>query len=205
MSAPVVSLQPAGSDNIEARSHVVASPATSKRHILHHVLDIALFLLIGVAAWFLWPANLGGNTRFIVVQGHSMEPVLHLGDAVIVKELEHPEVGDVIVFQIPKGEPAAGMLVVHRVHAIRADGTFETKGDNRAYPDPFKIQRSDILGSPTWTLPHFGRLVGLASSPLVVGISFGLMSMLFLLPAAWKEHRASLESAQDPDESDADR
>jgi hypothetical protein len=89
-------------------------------------------------------------------------PVFHLGDAVVVKELAHPQVGDVIVFSIPAGEPAAGMLVVHRIHGVRADGTFETKGDNRRYPDTFRIRRADILGSPAWTLPHFGRLVGLA-------------------------------------------
>jgi len=118
------------------------------------------------------------------VQGRSMEPVYHLGDAVIVKTLEHPQVGDIIVFHIPKGDPAAGMLVVHRIHAVRPDGTFQTKGDNRRYPDPFKIAPTDIVGSPAWTLPHFGRMIGLASSPVVVGITFGLMSMFFFLPKA---------------------
>ncbi|MFM2076720.1 MAG: hypothetical protein RJA49_610 [Actinomycetota bacterium] len=165
--------------------HVTAH-ATGRRHALHDVLDITLLLLLGVAAWFMWPAAFGGNTRFIVVQGRSMEPVFHLGDAIVVKALAHPQVGDIIVFHIPEGEPAAGMLVVHRIHGIRPDGTFQTKGDNRQYPDQFKIRPGDIVGSPDWTLPHFGRMINLVSSPVVVGIAFGLMSMLFFLPQAWK-------------------
>jgi signal peptidase I len=185
--------------------HRVGRDAATPQRARRNLLDLLLLLLVGLAAWFAWPAALGGNTRFIIVQGSSMEPVYHLGDALLVKRIDHPKIGDIVVVQLPKGGPAPGMMVVHRIHAIRPDGTFETKGDNRRYPDPFKIAKRDILGSPRFTLPHFGRLVGLASSPLVVGFSFGLMSMLFLLPAAWKEHRASLEDDQPSEASDAER
>lgn len=190
MSVPSIGLPLVGdARTADARHSHITPHATGKRHALHDVLDLLVLVLIGVAAWFLWPTALGGSTRFVVVQGHSMEPVYHLGDAVVVKELAHPQVGDVIVFSIPAGEPAAGMLVVHRIHGVRADGTFETKGDNRRYPDTFRIRRADILGSPAWTLPHFGRLVGLAADPLVVGATAGTIARILLLPRTWHEHR----------------
>jgi signal peptidase I len=130
--------------------------------------------------------------------------VYHLGDAVVVKKLDHPQVGDIIVFHIPKGEPAAGMLVVHRIHAIRSDGTFETKGDNRRYPDPFKITTGDIVGSPAWTLPHFGRLIGLASSPFVVGGAVGLIAMMTWIPKALKDDKDDKDKDEDDTADTAD-
>ena len=209
MSISSVGLPALGDGTRTEIRHVRVTPhALGQRHALHDVLDLLLLVLIGVAAWFLWPTALGGSTHFIVVQGHSMEPVYHLGDAVVVKELARPQVGDIIVFSIPAGEPAAGLLVVHRVHAVRSDGTFETKGDNRRYPDPYRIRRTDVLGSPAWTLPHFGRMVALASSPMVVGLAFGLMAMLFLVPKAWKgpvSPAAEAVDGQPSEPSDADR
>lgn len=156
--------------------------AHGRRHRLHDALDLLVLILIGLTAWYLWPASLGGSAQFIVVQGDSMEPRYHVGDVVMVKSHDHPHVGDVIVFSVPDGEPGEGMLVVHRVHSIRPDGSYETKGDNRAMPDNWTVRSKNILGVPQVTLPKFGRAVGIVANPFIVGGAAGVLTMVFLWP-----------------------
>lgn len=184
-------------DHDHAAHFHVTSHATGKRHLLHDVLDLLGLLLVGVVAWVLWPASLGGSTHIIVVQGHSMEPVFHLGDAIIVKENHDPKIGDIIVFHVPEGEPGAGSLVVHRIIEFRGDGTIMTRGDNRRTADPFRIRQEDIVGTPAWTLPHVGRMIGLASTPWVVALSIGLVSLLVLLPGGKKDEEPDGEADKD--------
>ena len=162
---------------------------------LRRAKDVLALVATVAAAWFLWPTTLGGSTRFITVEGRSMEPTYHLGDAVLADSNPHPKVGDVIVFHIPNDEPGAGALVIHRVHAIRADGSYETKGDNRTTADPFHITGGDIVGTPKLTLPRFGRLIGLSSSPLVIAMSSGLLTVGFLWP---KKPRSDGDEAPSP-------
>ena len=170
-----------GHEHHQLRPHLDLH-AHGRRHRVHDVLDIVVLVIIGLGSWFLWPVSLGGNTQFIVVEGQSMEPRYHVGDVVVVKAHDHPQVGDIIVFRVPDGEPGDGMLVVHRVHAIRPDGSYETKGDNRDMPDNWGVRSDDILGEPRVTLPKFGRLIGIFSSPLIVGGAAGVLTVLFLWP-----------------------
>lgn len=167
--------------------HITAH-AHGKRHVLHDVLDLLLLGLVCVLAWNLWPAALGGHTRFIMVTGASMEPVFHIGDSLVVREIDDPQIGDIIVFRIPKGDPAEGSFVVHRIFAQREDGSFMTKGDNRRYADPWHVTADDIVGKPTWTIPQFGRLLQMTHSPFFIGGAAGLLCMLLLLPRAMREH-----------------
>jgi signal peptidase I len=167
--------------------HITAH-ATGKRHVLHDVLDLLLLGLVVLLAWNVWPAALGGKTRFIMVTGASMEPRFHIGDSLVVRANDDPQIGDIIVFRIPKGDPAEGSYVVHRIFAQRDDGSYMTKGDNRRYADPWHVTTKDILGTPTWTIPQFGRLLQMTHSPFFIGGAAGLLCMLLLLPRALREH-----------------
>lgn len=160
----------------------VTTHATGRRHVLHDVLDLVLLALVLVAVWFLWPVSFGGTTRFVIVQGTSMEPRYHLGDVVVAQRNQDPQLGDVVVFRIPEGEHGAGTLVVHRLHGVRDDGSFITKGDNRRYPDPWHVTHKEIVGTPSWTMPQFGRVVNIASNPFVLGTAAGMVTVLLLLP-----------------------
>ena len=160
----------------------MSSPRTHRNHV-RVAADLAGFLAIIMLAWYLWPASLGGDARIVVVQGHSMEPTFQLGDALIVKANPRPHVGDIIVFHIPAGEPAAGKMVVHRVRAIRADGSYQTQGDNRTTADSFHTTDGDVMGSPVRSIPHLGRVIGLASNPIAVGLATGLIATMLLWPA----------------------
>ena len=177
----------------------VTPHATGRRHVLHDVLDLLLLGIIIVGVWFLWPVNFGGSARFIVVEGKSMEPTFHLGDAVVVKTLDNPKVGDIVVFQVPKGEPGAGSLVVHRLYGIRDDGSFITKGDNRRLPDPFHVRHENILGTPTWTLPQFGRFIMSLANPYIVGGAIGLIAFIVILPRSKDEEGDGKGDTKDRD------
>ena len=82
---------------------------------------VAAAILVGVTALAL-PVALGGNTTYTIVAGRSMEPALESGDLVITRRQASYEVGDVIVYEIPAGDPGAGVKVIHRIVAESADG-----------------------------------------------------------------------------------
>jgi signal peptidase I len=126
---------------------------TVTRRILRGAFELAFLALIAVAAWFLWPASLGGGTSMIAVQGTSMQPTYHTGDLLMVRHNGSPDIGDVIVYSIPEDEPGGGNRVVHRIVARRDDGSIVTQGDNRDTPDPFHITEQDVVGSPVLLLP----------------------------------------------------
>lgn len=169
-----------------------ASPRSGQR-TARIIFDIVGFVAVIVLCWYLWPASLGGATRFVVVQGKSMEPTYNLGDAIIVKHNPRPRVGNIIVFQIPADEPGAGMMVVHRITSIRNDGSYVTQGDNRATADSFHITTDDVLGTPVRSIPRLGRLIGLLSTPTAVAFSAGVTAIMLLWP-----------KRNEPDEPSAD-
>lgn len=152
------------------------------RSIARHIADVIALGLTILAAWALWPAFLGGSSRMIMVQGHSMEPTYQPGELILLDTDFSPDIGRVIVFHIPEGELGAGALVVHRIVGQRADGTYITQGDNTQNVDAFRVARSDILGTPRFAVPYGGRIIGTLSSPIGIGAVTGLMSTLVLWP-----------------------
>jgi len=166
-----------------SHAHVrIDTHAHGKRHLARDLFDGFTLLLLVAAFIVFWPSSLGGSTRLIVVEGHSMEPTYHFGDLVIARTNPHPKVGDIIVYRVPKNEDGAGKLIIHRVRTIRPDGTFQTQGDNRDTPDPYHIHSADIQGSPLFAVPHAGRAIGICSNPLVVGAAAGLLVVFLLWP-----------------------
>lgn len=155
-----------------------------------HIVDLVVLGTTVLGVWFLWPAFLGGSSRMITVQGHSMEPTYTTGDLVVLDASVEPEVGRVVVFQIPANEPGGGQLVVHRIIGIRPDGTFITQGDNTAAPDAFLTARSDILGSPRFVIPRGGAAIGFASTPLGLAGGAGALCTMLMWPRKKAEEAA---------------
>jgi len=83
-------------------------------------------------------------TRRMHYFGHSMNPVLRLGDGLLVVPFgERPvRVGDVVVFRHPD---KPGERVVHRVVAVEPAGV-RTRGDNCPQPDPWLLAPGDLMG-----------------------------------------------------------
>lgn len=161
-----------------------SSNTRDAKSIVRILVNLALFAMVLTIAWYMWPANLGGSTRLIVVEGDSMEPTFRLGDLVMVRDNPTADIGDIVVFHIPEGEPAAGLLVIHRIVLRRPDGTYQTQGDNRATPDNFTVTSDDVIGTPVHAVPGLGRLIGVLSTPLVLAATLGALVSMMLWPSS---------------------
>ena len=160
----------------------MSAAGNRSRGIGRLVVDLIMLGLTAVGAWYVWPTVLGGSSQAIVIHGRSMEPTYATGDLVVVDTDAVPAVGNIIVFKIPSDEPGGGQLVAHRIVGMRDDGTYTTQGDSSENPDVFLTARSDILGSPRFSIPHGGQAIGLVATPLGLSIVAGLLSTVLLWP-----------------------
>jgi signal peptidase len=160
---------------------------------LRRIASAALTLAVVVAAVVLWPAHLGGSTRLVLVSGTSMEPTYLLGDVVVVRSKDRPEVGDVVVFAIPEGT-GAGQLVIHRIVDTDAEGRFITQGDNRDTIDQWPLAADDIAGTPILRLPYAGRLAMALGRFPVTSVGLGLIATVVLWPR--RRHDEELTTAE---------
>ncbi|MEB3773937.1 MAG: signal peptidase I [Desulfurococcales archaeon] len=70
---------------------------------------------------------------FAIVEGRSMEPLLHTGDLVFLDKRSEPSVGSIVVYT-----DKSGRYIIHRVIAIyeyKGVKCYIIKGDNNAVPD----------------------------------------------------------------------
>jgi signal peptidase len=111
---------------------------------------VATMLLVGLL-WF--NTGLFGVTPS-VVSGVSMEPSMHVGDVVVMREVDADdiEVGDVIQYRVPSGR------IFHRVIEVQDTATgrvFVTQGDNNNTPDD-PVLESQVDGKIIFTIPKAG-------------------------------------------------
>ncbi len=135
-----------------------------------------------IACWFcLAPASIGGDYRYVVVQGNSMEPHLSSGDFVLLRREQRYGLGEVVAYRDPLLGP-----VLHRLRA-REGERFSVQGDNRERPDAYAPLPSDILGreAGVW---HRGLAVVLAlTSPLALA---ALATAVIAFGVAAQQHAA---------------
>ena len=113
------------------------------RRVLHTAPTAVTLAVVVLGAWLLFaPAQLGGATRYAVVEGASMEPDLGAGDLVLVRAGHEPGVGDVVLYR----DPAMGVRVLHRV--IRKEGgRLVLQGDANDFVDDAPPCTGDVIGS----------------------------------------------------------
>lgn len=94
------------------------------------LMVLLLSFVVVVIVLYGYTIAIGG---FAVVNGRSMEPLLHTGDLVFMSKRGSIEVGDIIVYQ-----DRTGKYIIHRVVAVytyKGVKCYVTKGDNNPYPD----------------------------------------------------------------------
>jgi signal peptidase I len=157
---------------------------------------VVIWAAVAVAfgAWFavLRPDALGGPATFVMVTGHSMEPVLHAGDLVITREAGAYVVGDVVAYRVPDGEAAAGRLVIHRIVGLDADGGYVLQGDNAPMIDRWRPSDGQIAGRMWLSVPGGAAVIEALRQPLVVA---GLATIAWL---AYAMRLPSRGPADDP-------
>src|SRR5471032_1111728 len=111
------------------------------------VFSAAGWVLVAVLVFLAWPAQLGGHLSMVVVSGHSMDGTYRSGDLLLAWPHADYSVGEIVIYKIPKGEPASGLRVVHRIIAKKS-GHFTTQGDNRTSSDFWRPTVHDVVGHP---------------------------------------------------------
>lgn len=121
-----------------------------------------VFGLSAAAAAILSRGRVGDERLSILaVTSGSMVPVMHAGDAVIVRRADDTtrgalRPGAVVTFRTADGQH----LVTHRIVSLinHADGRVEfvTKGDANADPDASPVERADVVGTIGLVVPFGG-------------------------------------------------
>jgi signal peptidase len=141
--------------------------------VRRQVRGVLGWLLVAIVIYLAWPAQLGGNLSLVVVSGHSMDGTYRTGDLLLAWPATDYAVGHVIVYKIPKGEPASGLRVVHRVIEKKA-GHFTTQGDNRTSPDFWRPTTHDIVGQPFFRVRAGGLALKWLLSPIALALVCGV-------------------------------
>lgn len=127
---------------------------------------IVLVVLTLVASLVIAPRLLTTDVPLAVVASYSMEPVLRLGDLILVNGAVQPSVGEVIVY-----ESLSGSLIVHRIVEVRETlhgREIITKGDANVVRDaPVPIQM--VKGRVDLVVPYIG-VARLALGKLLRGL-----------------------------------
>jgi len=122
--------------------------------LLAYFIDVTKRARSGV-----WEPPLYG--AYVIVSG-SMEPIIKIRDAIIIKRVEDSdiEVGDVITYK--STDPSFyGIMITHRViELVEEDGTvkYMTKGDNNPTRDPQLVTKEQIYGEVVMRIPKVGYL-----------------------------------------------
>lgn len=161
------------------------------------LLSVAFTVAIIAFTIYLWPSMLGGQTRLVIVSGHSMEPTYALRDIVVARDSGDTVVGDIVVFEVPEGD-AKGMLIIHRVLEVDDEGLFITQGDNRTTPDQWLLTEENIVGKPLAHIPKGGKALGFIQNIWVVALLVGLVALFLLWPDA--EEDEDVEDAEDEEQ-----
>ncbi|NYI40555.1 signal peptidase I [Demequina lutea] len=159
---------------MEIRRFIDTGEWTTRRY-LSLLGSVLIWAIVAIDGWYMWPTQLGGDTSFVVVSGHSMEPTYFTGDLVIARKMT-PSVGDVIVYA-----PASlgGSQIVHRIIGGNATDGWKMQGDNNNFVDPFTPKGSEVKGVVLVHYAKFGRVTILLLNPMVW--AFVLLAAMVLL------------------------
>jgi signal peptidase I len=166
-----------------------------------------LLLAAMLLMWFavLRPSVMGGPATYVWVSGISMEPTLHDGDLAVIRVREVYRRHDVVAFRVPRGQPGAGAIVIHRIVRGSAEEGFVTQGDNKDVVDMWRPRTRDIIGGLWFRLPRAAvALRPLRDRETFAAFVAAFSVFLFLLGGGPTERRrASPEGASAANDSRA--
>lgn len=149
-------------------------------------------LIFLTAGWlFLAPPQLGGATRYAIVQGSSMAPLLTDGDLAVVRSTGEVGVGDVVLYR----EPALGVGVLHRVIRLEA-GRLVLKGDANGFLDDLRPTAAEVEGSLWFSVPYAGYTFAWIREPLHAALLVFALTLVALTGGrACREPRREMSRA----------
>ncbi|MBI1877783.1 MAG: signal peptidase I [Chloroflexi bacterium] len=134
------------------------------------------FVLMGVV-WFLFaPIQFGGQTAYVIVAGNSMEPRLHRGDLVIVRQASDYQIGDIVTYRHPEIGP-----IIHRIVA-QEGSAFVFKGDNNAWIDSYQPVQAEFIGKFWLQVPSAGRIIEQLRTPWLMALLAAMLGVMLVIP-----------------------
>lgn len=112
------------------------------------VSDIPFALVVGVIVLMIFGI---GPVKIIGIETPSMTPNIKVGDAVVIDKKTNRDKlkeKDIIAYKNDDG-----VIVVHRIININADGTFITKGDYNNTSDPLYVNKKQVVGKVMFKIP----------------------------------------------------
>jgi signal peptidase len=147
---------------------------------------VVLVAAIGAWALLLRPGSLGGPATYVVVSGTSMEPAFHTGDLVVTRRRRSYAKGDIVAYHVPKGDPGAGRLVIHRVIGGSTRSGYVMQGDNRKSPDLWRPKPADVAGKTWFHIPIRDLGISRLFTPLGLAMAAGALAFLLVVTAPLK-------------------
>lgn len=130
---------------------------------------IVILLLVGVllAAYYIDYKKAARDLRvplygaYVIVSG-SMEPIIKIRDAVLIKRVPEEEIkiGDVVTYQ-SRDESFYGILITHRVVGIKEEAgekVYVTKGDHNQTIDRLPVKADQLYGKVIMRIPKIGYI-----------------------------------------------
>ncbi|MGH2806514.1 MAG: signal peptidase I [Actinomycetota bacterium] len=145
------------------------------RRILKILGSITLVATALVGWLFFAPEPLGGRVSYVVTTGSSMQPGIHAGDLVVVRESAGYEVGDIAGYH----SDSLDRVVLHRIVAEDADG-FVFKGDNNDFIDQDHPAPDQILGAAWLVIPRAGRALTWVGKPGNAALIVAVLAVVLL-------------------------
>ena len=131
--------------------------------------------LLATGYLFLAPSQLGGSTRYAIVEGSSMEPKLSGGDLAVVRSRGEVSVGDVVLYR----DSDLGVEILHRVTALERH-RLVLQGDSNDFLDDTRPTAADVEGSLWFSVPHAGSAIAWMREPLHAGFFVFVLTLLAL-------------------------
>ncbi len=94
-----------------------------------------------------------------VIISQSMEPTIHVQDAIVTKRVDNLQIGDVCTY-LSKNPSYFGIMITHRIIGTDIDKNGEKvyifKGDNNYSADPLPVSKDQIYGKVVMRIPKIG-------------------------------------------------
>lgn len=135
------------------------------RRILHAAVAFVL-TSFGVLAGAATAPRLWGWEPLVITSG-SMAPNVRVGDVVVVAPVVGSvRAGTVVTYR----DHGSDRLITHRVVAVRPDGSYVTRGDANAQPDPTPVAPGEVVGEVRLLVPVIGLPATTSRTLTVAGL-----------------------------------
>ena len=150
------------------------------------VLTGTLRIVLTGTLWIvLAPTEFGGQATYVIINGDSMQPGLHEGDLVILRQADSFVVGDIAAYR----SPDVG-AVIHRI-IDRSGERYIFQGDNNAWVDSYQPTEADLFGKYWVYIPGAGKVLANLRTPWVMALFAAVMGVAIVTPVSVGQVRKS--------------